>query len=253
MLIVVGTSCDDDDAAGPDTTDRTATAPPPPRRHHRAGRNCPDQHGAGHDHRADLLPPSLRPSRPTPRSWPRSRPRSPPRAGGLRSRSTPATASCRSRATPTRLPTTGDRHRPPRAVPRRRCAGERERRPGRRRRVEPRRRLQPEHDDPHLRLRARPGGVGAAAVDRSRVVARGRRARGARRPRRRRRIPLWAELDAQPRPPRRPGADHPSGDLLAEGHTYAVGLRGLVDRDGAEIRPSPVFRATATSLAPSSP
>ena len=57
------------------------------------------------------------------------------------------------------------------------------------------------------------------------------------------RIPLWAELDA-----------HAASDTdrlltirpaisLPEGHTFAVGLRSLVDHAGAPIAPSDAFRA----------
>jgi len=57
------------------------------------------------------------------------------------------------------------------------------------------------------------------------------------------RVALWAELDA-----------HATGDTdrllmihpavaLTEGHTYAVGLRGLVRRDGQPVEPSAIFRA----------
>jgi hypothetical protein len=57
------------------------------------------------------------------------------------------------------------------------------------------------------------------------------------------RVPLWAELDAK--------ADDDTDRLLsirpavvlAEGHTYVVGLRDLVGTDGEPLEPSPVFAA----------
>lgn len=57
------------------------------------------------------------------------------------------------------------------------------------------------------------------------------------------RVPLWAETDTR--------ADSPDDRLLvvhpaialAEGHTFAVALRGLVDGDGEAVEASPVFLA----------
>ena len=52
------------------------------------------------------------------------------------------------------------------------------------------------------------------------------------------RIPLWAELDAQPdRDADRALIVHPAISL-PEGHTFAIGLRGLVARGGVEVQPS---------------
>ncbi|MFM9036272.1 MAG: hypothetical protein ACKOJ9_01105 [Actinomycetota bacterium] len=58
------------------------------------------------------------------------------------------------------------------------------------------------------------------------------------------RIPLWAELDF--------GDDpllivHPA-EVLADGGSYTVGLRGLVDSSGAAIEPSPAFVALRDAL-----
>ena len=62
------------------------------------------------------------------------------------------------------------------------------------------------------------------------------------------RIPLWAEADAQAdRRADRALIIHPAISL-PEGHTFAIGLRGLVGRGGSEIRPSPVFRAYRDAL-----
>jgi hypothetical protein len=62
------------------------------------------------------------------------------------------------------------------------------------------------------------------------------------------RVPLWAEADAHA------GADedrafviHPAVSL-AEGHTFAVGLRGLVATDGTTVEPTAVFRAYRDQL-----
>jgi hypothetical protein len=62
------------------------------------------------------------------------------------------------------------------------------------------------------------------------------------------RVPLWAEPDAK--------ADEDVDRLLEihpavaldEGHTYVVGLRGLVDTDGSEIEPTDTFRAYRDGL-----
>ncbi|MFZ9676068.1 MAG: hypothetical protein ACO3GZ_00835 [Ilumatobacteraceae bacterium] len=59
-----------------------------------------------------------------------------------------------------------------------------------------------------------------------------------------RRVPLWAELDI--------GDDpllvvHPA-EVLADGASYTVGLRGLVDSSGAAIEPSPAFIALRDSF-----
>ena len=67
------------------------------------------------------------------------------------------------------------------------------------------------------------------------------------------RIPLWAEVD-----PKAPSDDerllmiHPAV-VLTEGATYAVGLRGLVDTDGAAIEPTALFRAYRDGLVTEQP
>lgn len=56
------------------------------------------------------------------------------------------------------------------------------------------------------------------------------------------RVPLWAELDAKAESPdEQLLVIHPAV-ALAEGHTFAVGLRGLVGRDGSPLEAGPVFR-----------
>ena len=62
------------------------------------------------------------------------------------------------------------------------------------------------------------------------------------------RVPLWAELDAH--------ATNPDDRLLTirpaislpEGHTFAVGVRGLKDSTGADIAPSTTFRVFRDNL-----
>lgn len=62
------------------------------------------------------------------------------------------------------------------------------------------------------------------------------------------RVPLWAEVDSQ--------ADSDEDRLLsirpavalAEGHTYAVGIRGMVDSTGAPIEPGDAFRVYRDAL-----
>ncbi|HEY8524864.1 MAG TPA: hypothetical protein VIL48_07885 [Acidimicrobiales bacterium] len=64
-----------------------------------------------------------------------------------------------------------------------------------------------------------------------------------------RRHPYWAELDA-----RAPDDEHRllfirPAENLREGHRYVVAIRNVVDRSGAAIAPSPVFRAYRDRLA----
>jgi hypothetical protein len=62
------------------------------------------------------------------------------------------------------------------------------------------------------------------------------------------RVPLWAEPDARPADDAdRTLVIHPAVSLTA-GHTYAVGLRGLITAAGTPVEPSAVFRAYRDEL-----
>ncbi|HWL42162.1 MAG TPA: hypothetical protein VNQ73_04395 [Ilumatobacter sp.] len=62
------------------------------------------------------------------------------------------------------------------------------------------------------------------------------------------RFALWAEPDAKaPQPDGETLVIHPAV-ALPEGRTYVVGIRGLVDTDGAPVEPNPVFRAYRDGL-----
>ncbi|MEE1928618.1 hypothetical protein V1J52_10500 [Streptomyces sp. TRM 70351] len=64
------------------------------------------------------------------------------------------------------------------------------------------------------------------------------------------RHPYWAELDARAADPRRRALIVRPARNLAEGHRYAVALRGLRDGDGRRIAPGPAFRAVAGERLP---
>ena len=62
------------------------------------------------------------------------------------------------------------------------------------------------------------------------------------------RVPLWAELDSHPEA----GSDRlltiRPAISLPEGHSFAVGLRGMKDSTGADIAPTDVFRVYRDNL-----
>ncbi|MFN8020859.1 MAG: hypothetical protein U0Q03_04950 [Acidimicrobiales bacterium] len=67
------------------------------------------------------------------------------------------------------------------------------------------------------------------------------------------RVPLWAELDLKaPSDDERLLMIHPAV-VLTEGATYAVGLRDLVDGDGAAVEPTALFRAYRDRLVTEQP
>jgi len=62
------------------------------------------------------------------------------------------------------------------------------------------------------------------------------------------RVPLWAELDAHATDPEDRLLTIRPAISLPEGHTFAVGLRGLKDSTGADIAPSATFRVFRDNL-----
>jgi hypothetical protein len=62
------------------------------------------------------------------------------------------------------------------------------------------------------------------------------------------RIPLWAELDAHAQAETDRLLTIRPAISLPEGHTFVVGLRGMLDHDRALIEPSPVFRVYRDKL-----
>jgi hypothetical protein len=62
------------------------------------------------------------------------------------------------------------------------------------------------------------------------------------------RVPLWAELDMHTEDPADRLLTIRPAIALPEGHTFVVGLRGLVDSSGAAVEPSATFRVYRDNL-----
>ena len=62
------------------------------------------------------------------------------------------------------------------------------------------------------------------------------------------RVPLWAEIDAEPADPSDRLLTIRPAVALPEGHTFVVGLRGMADSAGAPLEPSEAFRVYRDNL-----